>query len=173
MNKASGGDGIPDELFQILNDDTVKVLHLICQQIQKTQQWPQTERSVFTPTPKHGNECSNYYIISLISNASMKILMKILGIYILISGRGIVSQWTITFMVKFERVTGRKARGPQTEEISCKGQTFFISLISGRRKQTTSVRFFFPVVCKIKKRFLSKFCVDMMTPGSTFSQTLS
>ena len=102
----------------------------------------------------------------------MKILMKFLGIYILISGRGIVSQWTITFMVKFERVTGRNARGPQTEEIGCKGQTFFISLISGKRKQTT-MSDFFPVLCKIKKRFLSKFCVDMMTPGSTFSQTLS
>ena len=63
MNKASGGDGVPVELFQILKDDAVKVLHSICQQIWKTQQWPQDwKRSVFTPIPKKGNakECSNY-----------------------------------------------------------------------------------------------------------------
>ena len=70
MNKASGGDGIPVELFQILKDDTVKVLHSICQQICKTQQWPQDwKRSVFIPIPKKGNakECSNYRTIALIS----------------------------------------------------------------------------------------------------------
>ena len=69
MNKASGGDGIPDELFQILKDDAVKVLHSICQQIWKTQQWPQDwKRSVFIPTPKKGSakECSNYHTIVLI-----------------------------------------------------------------------------------------------------------
>ena len=63
MNKASGGNGIPVELFQILKDDAVKVLHSICQQIWKTQQWPRDwERSVFIPVPKKGNakECSNY-----------------------------------------------------------------------------------------------------------------
>ena len=73
MNKASGGDGIPIELFQILKDDVVKVLHLICQQIWKTQQWPQDwKRSVFILLPKKGNakECSNYYTIGLISHAS-------------------------------------------------------------------------------------------------------
>ena len=72
-NKASGGDGIPVELFQILKDDTVKVLHSICQQIWKTQQWPQDwKRSVFIPIPKKGNakECSNYRTIALISHAS-------------------------------------------------------------------------------------------------------
>ena len=71
-NKASGGDGIPTELFQILKDDAVKVLHSICQQIRKTQQWPQDwKRLVFIPTPKKGNakECSNYCIIALISHA--------------------------------------------------------------------------------------------------------
>ena len=70
MNKASGSDGIPVELFQILKDDDVKVLHLICQQIWKTQQWPQDwKRSVFIPIPKKGNvkECSNYCTIALIS----------------------------------------------------------------------------------------------------------
>ena len=70
MNKASGGDGIPVELFQILKDDAVKVLHSICQQIWKTQQWPQDwKRSVFIPISKKGNakECSNYHIIALIS----------------------------------------------------------------------------------------------------------
>ena len=69
MNKASGGDGIPVELFQILKDDAVKVLHSICQQIWKTQQWPQDwKRSVFIPIPKKGNakECSNYSTIALI-----------------------------------------------------------------------------------------------------------
>ena len=68
-NKASGGDGIPVELFQILKDDAVKVLHSICQQIWKTQQWPQDwKRSVFIPIPKKGNakECSNYRTIALI-----------------------------------------------------------------------------------------------------------
>ena len=70
MNKASGGDGIPVELFQILKDDAVKVLHSIYQQIWKTQQWPQDwKRSVFIPIPKKGNgkECSNYCTIALIS----------------------------------------------------------------------------------------------------------
>ena len=73
MNKASGGDGIPVELFQILKDDAVKVLHSICQQIWKTQQWPQDwKRSAFIPIPKKGNakECSNYRTIALISHAS-------------------------------------------------------------------------------------------------------
>jgi len=79
-NKASGGDGIPVELFQILEDDAVKVLHSICQQIWKTQQWPQDwERSVFIPIPKKGNakECSNYCTIAFISQAS-KVMLKIL-----------------------------------------------------------------------------------------------
>ena len=79
-NKASGGDGIPVELFQILKDDAVKVLHSICQQICKTQQWPQDwKRSVFIPIPKKANakECSNYCTIALISHAS-KGMLKIL-----------------------------------------------------------------------------------------------
>ena len=79
MNKASGGDGIPVELFQILKDDAIKVLHS-CQQIWKTQQWLQDwKRSVFIPIPKKGNakECSNYRTIALISHAS-KVMLKIL-----------------------------------------------------------------------------------------------
>ena len=79
-NKASGGDGIPVELFKILKDDAVKVLHSICQQIWKTQQWPQDwKRSIFIPIPKKGNvkECSNCYTIALISQAS-KVTLKIL-----------------------------------------------------------------------------------------------
>ena len=79
-NKASEGDGIPVELFQILKDDVVKVLHSLCQQIWKTQQWPQDwKRSVFIPIPKKGNakECSNYHTIALISHAS-KVMLKIL-----------------------------------------------------------------------------------------------
>ena len=87
MNKASGGDKIPVELFQILKDDAVKVLHSIleanlenCQQIWKTQQWPQDwKRSLFIPIPKKGNakECSNYHTIALISHTS-KVMLKIL-----------------------------------------------------------------------------------------------
>ena len=79
--KASGGDGIPVELFQILTDDAVKVLHSICQQIWKTQQCPQDwKRSVFIPIPKKGNakECSNYHTIALISYAIKVIMLKIL-----------------------------------------------------------------------------------------------
>ena len=80
MNKSSGGDGIPVELFQILNDDAVKVLHSICQQIWKTHQWTQDwKSSIFIPIPRKGNakECSNYCTIALISHAS-KVVLKIL-----------------------------------------------------------------------------------------------
>ena len=80
MNKVSGADGIPVELFQILKDDAVKVLHSTCQRIWKTQQWPQEwKKSVFIPIPKKGNakECSNYCTITLISHAR-KIILKIL-----------------------------------------------------------------------------------------------
>ena len=94
MNKASGGDGIPVELFQILKDDTVKALHSIWQQIWKTQQWPQDwKRSVFIPIPKEGNakECSNYCTIALISHAS-KIMLKILQ-------PGFSNMWTVNFLM--------------------------------------------------------------------------
>ena len=80
MNKTSGDDEIPVELFQILKDDAVKVLHPICQQIWKTQQWPQDwKRSVFIPIPKKDSakECSNYRTIALISHAS-NVMLKIL-----------------------------------------------------------------------------------------------
>ena len=80
MNKASGGDGIPVEVFQILKDDAVKVLHFICQQIWKTQQWPQDwKMSVFIPIQKKGNpkECSNYHTIALNSHTS-EVMLKIL-----------------------------------------------------------------------------------------------
>ena len=79
-NKASGGDGIPIVLFQILKDDAVKVLHSICQQIWKTQQWPQDwKRSVFIPVPKKGNakDCSNYHTTALSSHAR-KVMLKML-----------------------------------------------------------------------------------------------
>ena len=79
MNKASGGDGIPAELFQILKDNAVKVLHSIREQIWKTQQWPQDwKRSVFIPIPNkdcNAKECSNYHTIALISHAS-KVMLK-------------------------------------------------------------------------------------------------
>ena len=80
MNKSSRSDGIPVELFQILEDDAVKVLHSICQQIWKTQQWPQHwKMSVFIPIPKKGNakECSNYSTVALISHAT-KVMLKLL-----------------------------------------------------------------------------------------------
>ena len=80
MNKASGGDGTPSGLFQILKDEAVKVLHSICQQIWKNQQWPQDwKRSIFIPIPKKGNaiECSYYHTIALISHTS-KVMLKIL-----------------------------------------------------------------------------------------------
>ena len=80
MNKASGGDGIPVELFQILKDDAVNVLHSICQQIWKSHQWPQDwKRSVFIPIPKKGNakECSNYRTIAFIAQAT-EVILKIL-----------------------------------------------------------------------------------------------
>ena len=88
MNKASGGDGIPVEQFQILKDDGVKVLHSVCQQIWKTQQWPQDwKKSVFIPIPKKDNakECSNYCTIALISHgirAMIKILQARLQQYV-------------------------------------------------------------------------------------------
>ena len=80
MNKVNGGDGIPVELFQILKDDGIKVLHSMCQQIWKTQQWPQDwKRSGFILIPKKGNakECSNYHTIALISHTS-KVMLKII-----------------------------------------------------------------------------------------------
>ena len=80
MNKASGGDGIPAGLFQILKDDAMNVLHSMCQQIWKTHQWPQDcKRSVFIPVPKKGyaKECSNYLTLALISHAS-KVILKII-----------------------------------------------------------------------------------------------
>ena len=89
--QSNGGDGIPVELFQILKDDAVKVLHAICQQIWKTQQWPQDwKRSVFIPTPKKGNakEWSNYRTIALISHASVKF-----------SKPGFSNMWTVNFQM--------------------------------------------------------------------------
>ena len=80
MNKARGNDGIPVELFRILKDDAVKALHSICQQVCKTQQWPQDwKRSVFIPIPQKSNakECSNYHTVALISDTS-KVMLKIL-----------------------------------------------------------------------------------------------
>ena len=80
LKKASEGNSLPAELLKVLKDDALKVLHAICQQIGKTQQWPQDwKRSVFTPIPKKGNpkECTNYCIIALISHAS-KVMLKIL-----------------------------------------------------------------------------------------------
>ena len=84
VNKDSGGDGIPAELFKILKNDGFKVLHSICQQISKTQQWPQDwKRSIFIPVPKKGStkECSNHWVVALISHAS-KVILEILHSWI-------------------------------------------------------------------------------------------
>ena len=92
--KASGGDGIPVELFRILKDDAVKVLHSICQQAWKTQLWPQDwKRTAFIPIPKKGNakECSNYHTIVLISQTS-KVMLKL-------SKPGFRSMWTVTVQI--------------------------------------------------------------------------
>ena len=105
-NKASGGDGIPAELFQILRDDAVKMLYSICQQIWKTQQWPQDcKRSEFIPILKKGNakECSNYYTIALISHAS-KVMLKIIQ-------ASFNSTWTVNFQM-FKMVL-EKAEEPE------------------------------------------------------------
>ena len=94
MNKASGGDGIPVELFQIVKDDVARVLHSICQQIWKIQQGPQDwKSSAFIPIPKKGNakECSNYSTIALISHAS-KVMLKILK-------PGFSNTWTVNFQM--------------------------------------------------------------------------
>ena len=113
-NKASGGDGIPVELFPILKDDAVKVLHSICQQIWKTQQWPQDwKRSVFIPIPKKGNakKCSNYHTIALISHANKAML--------------IILQARLQQYVKHE-ITGvqagfRKGRGTRDQTANIRG----------------------------------------------------
>ena len=104
MNKASGGDGIPVELFQILKDDAVKVLHSICQQIWKNQQWPQDwKTSVFIPIPKKGTvkECSNYHTIAFISHAG-KLMLKILQVRL---------QWYVNSELQDVQAGFRKGRG--------------------------------------------------------------
>ena len=109
-NKASGGDGVPVELFQILKDDAVEVLHTICQQIWKTQQWTQDwKRSVFIPIPKKGNakESSNYHTIALISHAS-KVMLNILQ-----SRLGEQSQVHITMNFQMFKLVLEKAEEPE------------------------------------------------------------
>ena len=104
MNKASGGDGILDELFQILKDDATKVLYSICQIIWKTQQWPQeSKRSVFIPISKKGTvkECSNYRTIAFISHAS-KLMLKILQVRL---------QWYVNSELQDVQAGFRKGRG--------------------------------------------------------------
>ena len=108
MNKASGGDGSHAELFQILKDDAVKVLHSICQQIWKTQQWPQDwKRSVFIPISKKGNakECSNYHTIALISHTS-KAMLKILQARL---------QWYVNCELPDIQAGFRKGRGTRDQ----------------------------------------------------------
>ena len=108
MNKDSGGDGIPAELFQILEDDAVKVLHSICEHIWKTQQWPQDwKRLVFIPIPKKGNakECSNYCTIALISQTS-KVMLTILQDRL---------QWYMNHELPYVQAVFRKGRGTRIQ----------------------------------------------------------
>ena len=108
MNKASGGDGIPVELFQILKDDAVKVLHSICQQIWETRQWPQDwKRSVFISIPKKRNakECLNYHIITLISHTS-KVILKIIQVRL---------QWYVNQELPDDQAGFRKGRGTRDQ----------------------------------------------------------
>ena len=127
MNKASGGDGIPVELFQILKDDAVKVLHSIRQQIWKTQQWPQDwKRSVFIPIPKKGSakECSNYRTIALISHTSVRCSK--------FSKRGLSNTLTVTFQM-FKLVLEK------TEEPEIKLPTSVGSLKKQKSSRRTSI----------------------------------
>ena len=124
MNKASGGDGIPVELFQILKDDAVKVLHSICQQIWKTQQWPQDwKRSAFIPIPKKGNakECSNYRTIALISHAS-KVMLKIL--------QARLQQYFLMFKLVLEKAEEPEIKLPTSAGSSKKQESFRKTSIS-------------------------------------------
>ena len=114
MNKASGGDGIPVELFQVLKDDAVNVLQSVCQQIWKTQQWPQDwKRSVFIPIPKKGNanECSNYCRIAFISHAS-QVMFKII--------QARLQQYINRELQRF-KLDLEKAEEPETKLPTCAG----------------------------------------------------
>ena len=105
MNKASGSDGIPVALFQIIKDDAVKVLHSICQQVWKTQPWLHWKSSVFIPIPKKGNakECSNYHTSALISHAS-KVMLKILTVRL---------QQSMTMNFQMFKLVLEKAKEPE------------------------------------------------------------
>ena len=133
MNKASGGDGVPVELFQILKDDAVKVLHSICQQIWKTQQPQDWERSVFIPISKKGNakECSNYCTIALISYAS-KEMLKIL------QGR---LQWYVSCELPDVQAGFRKGRGTRDQMANIAG-----SLKKQESSRKTFALFFYPLI---------------------------
>ena len=140
MNKASGGDGIPVELFQILKDDAVKVLHSISQQIWKTQQWPQDwKRSVFNLIPKKGNakECSNYHTIALTSQAS-KVMLKILQARL---------QKYMNWELPDVQAGFRKSRGTRDQ---------IADIIGSSKKQESSGKFFFCFIDNAK----SFDCVD-------------
>jgi len=116
MNKAGGGDGIPVELFQILKDDAVKVLHSICQQIWKTQQWPQDwKRSAFIPIPNKGNakECSNYHTVVLISHTN-EVILKILQARL---------QQYVTIKLQMFKLVLQKAEDPEIKLLTSAGSS--------------------------------------------------
>ena len=128
VNKARGGDGIPVELFQIFKDDAVKVLHSICQQIWKTQQWPQDwKRSVFIPIPNKGNakECSNYRTIALTSHTN-KVMLKILQARL---------QQYVNYELPYVQAGFKKAEEP---EIKLPASTGSSKKLENSRKTSTS-----------------------------------
>ena len=149
-NKASGGDGIPVELFQILKDDAVKALHSICQQIWKTQQWPQDwKRSVFIQIPQkdNGKECSNYHTIALISHAS-KVMLKIL--------QARLQQYVNFQMFKLvlEKAEEPEIKLPTSVGLSKKQETFRKTSISALLTMPKLLTMWIPINCgKFFKRW--------------------
>ena len=142
-NKASGGDGIPVELFQILKDDAVEVLRSICQQIWKTQQWPQDwKKSVFIPIPKKGNakECSNYYSIAFISHASkmmLKIVQARFQMWTFHSFHELHSSWTVNCELSDVQAGFRKGRETRDQMVNIRW------IIEKAREFQKNIYFFF------------------------------
>ena len=154
MNKAGGGDGIPVELFQILKDEAVKVLHSICQQIWKTQQWPQDwKRSVFIPIPKKGHvkECSNCHKIAPVSHAS-KVMLKILQARL---------QWYMSLELSDVQAGFRKGRGARVQIANI---CWIIKKQESSKKTSTSALLTMPKPLTVDHNKLWKILQELGTP---------
>ena len=152
MNTASRGDGIPVELFQILKDDAVKMLHSICQQIWKTQQWPQDrKRSLFIPRPKKSNakECSNYCTTALISHAS-KIMLKILQARL---------QQYVNYELPDVQARFRKGRGTRDQIANI---CWIIEKQEGSRKISTSALLTMPKSLTVLTMWITTTCGNFL-----------